>query len=159
MMDSQMKLTERLNDMIVECQADEGNVSHEMRQILEATSGRSTKSVADSLLEFLENKYDTKRWIVVLLPSNIQWRSLITDGDKTRCDEDEAYWITCSKGIHKTTYKSNFAVAVSVDGKGDFSTTRTLMDSHFKEFEIPLWDDKGLGCIYPRSTNEHFRQF
>ncbi len=33
------------------------------------------------------------------------------------------------------------------------------MDSHFKEFENPLWDDKGLGCIYARSTNEDFRQF
>jgi hypothetical protein len=158
-----MKLTERLNDMLVECQADEGNVSHEMRQILEATSGRSTKSVADSLLEFLENKYDTKRWVVVLL-SNIWWKPNKETWDTTRfADGDEkygAFWFVCSKGFHKTTYKSDLAVAVSVDKEGDFSATRTLMDSHFKEFENPLWgDDDGLGCIYARSTNEHFRQF
>ncbi|XP_046654322.1 uncharacterized protein LOC124346274 isoform X2 [Daphnia pulicaria] len=149
-MDSQMKLTERLDDMLVECQADEGNVSHEMRQILKATSDQSKKSVADSLLEFLENKYDTKRWIVVLLSK--KWSKV----NKETWDEIfEAFYIDCSKGFHKTTYKSDFAVAVSVDKEGDFSATRTLMDSHFKEFEIPLW----TVCIHARSTNKLLRQF
>jgi hypothetical protein len=93
-----MKLTERLDDMLVECQADEGNVSHEMRQILKATSDQSKKSVADSLLEFLENKYDTKRWIVVLLSK--KWSKV----NKETWDEIfEAFYIDCSKGFHKTT--------------------------------------------------------
>ena len=178
-MESQNKLTKRLDDMLTECQADEKNVSHEMRGIMEATLGHNKTSLADSLLEFLENKYDTKRWIVVLL-SNVWWRPISWDttrfADAEDCGStkfictkqlDVANWIACSKGFHKATYKNDIAVAVSVDGEGNFSETRNLMDIHFKEFEIPLWQDRSLQSIRRSCTSpnrdggifSHLRQF
>jgi hypothetical protein len=54
--------------MAIECQLDEKNVAHQIGDILKTKSSRNQKELAKSLLQFLEDKYDTKKWIVVLLP-------------------------------------------------------------------------------------------
>ena len=50
---SRTKITKRLDDMAIECQADEKNVVKEMRIIMKTQTSRDQKAVADSLLQFL----------------------------------------------------------------------------------------------------------
>jgi hypothetical protein len=116
---SLIKLETRLDDTAIECQADETNVSHEMRKIMEATLTPNRKTVADSLLEFLEEKYDTKKWIVLVQEKS--W--------------ENSEW---SGGFHLASVRNDVAFAISVDRRAEnFPEFRKFINIHLKEFTVP----------------------
>ncbi|XP_046458088.1 uncharacterized protein LOC124204897 isoform X1 [Daphnia pulex] len=89
---STIKLTKRLDDMVIDCQADEKNVSQEMRKIMKSQTSRGIKSIADSLLNFLEDKYDTKKWIVVVLP-NLSENLIATHGNWSGITSEKWHYV------------------------------------------------------------------
>jgi hypothetical protein len=117
------KLETRLDDMVIKCQANETNVSNEMRQIMKAELTRSRKTVADSLLEFLEEKYDTKKWIVLVKERSIWSENSVLSG-----------------GFHYAKVRNVVAFAISVDRRvGNFSELENLIHIYLKKFVISPW--------------------
>lgn len=138
---SATKLSKRLDDMLIECKTSERLVNDDMRKIMERNRDLDKKSLADSLLEFLESKYDINKWIVVLM----EWKLYSKPFYYTQLEE---YWKTfpsavsdfvdSSEGFHKATFQNDLALALPIDGEANFSETINLMNDHFKEFQIPL---------------------
>ncbi len=121
---SLLKLEKRLDDMATECQADETNVSHEMRQIMKATLTPDRQTVADSLIEFLGDKYDTKMWIVMVQEKSF-WENSVLSG-----------------GFHHASVQNVVAYAISIDHRVlamNFSELLNSIDLHLKPFVIPAW--------------------
>ena len=63
---------ERLDEMIEYCRsnANETNIVNEMRRVMETTSDSGINETAHALLRFLEEKYDTKKWLVIVISSD-----------------------------------------------------------------------------------------
>ena len=93
-----IKLKNRLNDKAIECYADEKNVGSEMDNILKATLTHGREVAANALLEFLEEKYDNKQWIVTMQINN--------SGDL------DSVW---SGGFHHASVKNHVVLALSAD--------------------------------------------
>ena len=50
--------------------ANETNIVNEMRRVMETTSDSGINETAHALLRFLEEKYDTKKWLVIVISSD-----------------------------------------------------------------------------------------
>ena len=123
---SRTKITKRLDDMAIECQADEKNVVKEMRNIIKTQTSRDQKAIADSLLQFLENKYDTKKWIVIVLPNSSEdWMA------------KHGNWsgITSVKW-HYVNEKTTSALAISTVNYG--SDLSKLVNTFLEKFQVPI---------------------
>nr|CAH0106823.1 unnamed protein product [Daphnia galeata] len=141
------KLEKRLNDKVVECYADEKNVGVEMHRILKAKLTQGREVVADSLLEFLEEKYDNKKWIVITQINN--------SGDL------DSVW---TGGFHQATVKNHVVLALSVDRDRDFTEFKNLIHAHLKEFNIPTKSSVSPGshkwhCLGSLRIEEHLKRF
>jgi hypothetical protein len=141
--------------MVIDCQADEKNVSQEMRKIMKSQTSRAIKSIADSLLNFLEDKYDTKKWIVVVLP-NLSENLIATHGNWSGITSEKWHYVL-EKGI--------IALAVSVN-QSDWSKFVYQSASNFLEkFDIPIRTSPGLLFGIPRyyvnakQIHEHLNRF
>jgi hypothetical protein len=106
--------------MVIKCQADERNVSDEMRQIMKATLTPGKQNMANALLNFLEEKYDTKMWIVLV--------------------EKKGKIATWTAGFHQALVRSDVAFAISVDPREmSFPGFKKLSDTSLKYFQFPVW--------------------
>jgi hypothetical protein len=106
--------------MVIKCQADERNVSDEMRQIMKATLTPGKQNMANALLNFLEEKYDTKMWIVLV--------------------EKKGKIATWTAGFHQALVRSDVAFAISVDPREmSFPGFKKLLDTSLKYFQFPVW--------------------
>jgi hypothetical protein len=133
--------------MAIECQADETNVSDEMRQIMNAELTQDRQTVADSLLEFLEEKYDTKKWIVLVQEKS--WENSV--------------W---TAGFHQASVRNDAAFAISVDRRAENLTefTSSMLDLHLKEFSLPPYchtrgDGYTCDCLSSFQTGKYLDRF
>ena len=138
------KLEKRLNDKAIECYADEKNVGVEMHRILKATLTHGREFAANVLLEFLEEKYDNKKWIVIMQINN--------SGDL------DSVW---SGGFHHVSVNNHVVLALSVDRDRNLIQFKNLIQVHLKEFNIvtkftsyPI----GWFCLDSLTTEEYLKR-
>lgn len=68
-MNSSVEFSKRLDELRHRCQTNEENVVNDMKRIIYTRSSNAThEDVATTLLQFLEMKYDTKKWLVLVVP-------------------------------------------------------------------------------------------
>ena len=118
--------------MAIECQLDEKNVAHQIGDILKTKSSRNQKELAKSLLQFLEDKYDTKKWIVVLLPDV-----------KTTAGNSHLEFLSVNKvhftqsgKFHTVSVQGTFVAAISVDPSA--VDLIQFVDTYLDKFHIPI---------------------
>ena len=119
---SSRKLLKRLEEEVYKCRTDERNVKEEMRRIMESTSKSGRKVVADALKNFLEDKYSTKMWIVIVLPERGTLNNVHTAE---------------SGGFHTASVQEMFAAANSVDRVGAPKLTAKAR-AFLNEFKLPV---------------------
>jgi hypothetical protein len=78
--------------------------------------------VADTLLDFLTDKYDTRKWIVVILP---------TTGSKNQIYSAQ------SGGFHTASANGTFAAAISVEQTLSVEMS-TQVNAYLEKFKFPL---------------------
>jgi hypothetical protein len=98
-----------------------------MRNIIKSQTCRDQKAVADSLLEFLEDKYDTKKWIVVVLPN-------LPEDWITRYGNWSG--ITSAKWLY-VFEKGTAALVISVN-RSDLSELSRSIHNFIEKFNIPI---------------------
>ena len=141
-----IKLENRLNDKVIECYADEKNVGHEMDNILKAKLTQSREVAADSLLELLEEKYDNKKWIVIMQRNNTGYLDSVWTG-----------------GFHQATVENHVVVALSVNRDRNFTKFKNLIQGYLKEFSIPTKSsvsyDLVRDCLGSLKTEEYLKRY
>lgn len=95
------EVTKKLDDMVEQCRMDERAVGKEMRDIIEKNSKRlkSNEDLAKAVRHFLEDKYDTKKWMVTMYSENH-----IKSGDIKSVQ---------SGGFHSVSANGFFVLAIS----------------------------------------------
>jgi hypothetical protein len=102
---------------MLNCHPDEDNVPNEMRDVIKEYWTQGREVVTDALLQFLEDKYETKKWIVIVLP-------------ETGSQSD--VYSAISGGFHSVSEKGMSAIAISVD-------RALILDwVPLKEFQMPI---------------------
>jgi hypothetical protein len=116
-----------------------------MGNILKATLTQDSKIAADSLLEFLEEKYDNKQWIVILQ---------INDSG-----ELDTVW---SGGFHHASVKNHVVLALSVDRDRNLTQFKNVIQVHLKELINIVTKftktDNGWFCLDSLTTEEHLKR-
>lgn len=120
------KLKTKFDDMAIECQADETNVSDEMRKIMEVTLTPNRQNLTNALLYFLEEKYDTKWWLVIIQNEGLEY----------------SVW---SSGFHHVSVRNNVAFAISVDRRTERIPIGTSFNFGFSLSNL-LW----LALVKPK---------
>jgi hypothetical protein len=142
MMTSTTKLAKRLDEMAVECQADEKNVIEEMRYIMKTQSySDKKKKLAEYLLDFLEDKYDTKKWIVAVLPD------VGTTTGKSHLEFLPAHKVhfTHSGKFHTVSVQGSFVATISVDTPA--VDVIKLVDIYLEKFQFPIHTSAQYGML------------
>jgi hypothetical protein len=93
-----------------------------MRRVIESKSASNRKEVAETLFDFLVDKYDTRKWIVVILPQT---------GSKNQIYSAQ------SGGFHTASANGTFAAAISLEQTLSPEMS-TQIDAHLKNFEFPM---------------------
>lgn len=131
---SSRRLLKRLDEEVNSCRTDERNVTAEMKHFMLAETKKkpwNVATMANALLRFLEDKYDTKKWVVIVLSEDSrigkQIRFPLERGDKF---PSEFHLANTSDGF--------VAAAISVDRNG----SREF--DHW--FQIRLNDFKEINC-------------
>ena len=125
---SASRWNKRRDDMVLECRntKDRKKVSGEIRQIMETNWDKNRNDMANALLNFLEDKYDTKRWIVTV--------QSIKRKTSTTID------------FFKATINNTAAYAINTDGPIKFSS---IASSYLNEFKFPYCDSNLQMSCYP----------
>ena len=102
---------------MLNCHPDESNVNNEMTDIINKYSIEGRKVVTDKLMDHLEDKYETKKWIVIVHP-------------ETGAQND--VYSALSGGFHSVSAKGMAAIAISID-------RASILDSvPLKDFQFPI---------------------
>jgi hypothetical protein len=149
---STTELKNRLDDMAIECQLDEKNVAHQIGDILKTKSSRNQKELAKSLLQFLEDKYDTKKWIVVLLPDV-----------KTTAGNSHLEFLSVNKvhftqsgKFHTVSVQGTFVAAISIHPSA--VDLIQFVDTYFEKFHIPIHTSAQYGMTTLMQRAQGYRQ-
>ena len=113
-------LTSRLDEEVFQCQMNERNVAEEIRIVINNNFTQGRQNIAKILLNFLDDKYDMKRWIVVVSPDT---------GDSSK-----VYSIQ-SAGFHTASSNGIFAAAISFYPSPELITE---VNARMKDFKFPI---------------------
>ena len=113
-------LTRRLDEQVFQCQMNERNVAEEIRIVINNNFTQGRQNIAKILLNFLDDKYDMKRWIVVVSPDT---------GDSSK-----VYSIQ-SAGFHTASSNGIFAAAISFYPSPELITE---VNARMKDFKFPI---------------------
>ncbi len=109
---SSRTLLKRLDEEVSLCRTDERNVTTEMKHLMLAETKKklwNVTTMANALLRFLKDKYDTKNWVVGI----VVWNST---------NKDEIKFPLGNRSFHTANSINNgsilFAAAISVGRKG-----------------------------------------
>ena len=119
------ELIARLNDMVFHCRMDERMIPDEMLHFIETISVSSRNETAYAILHFLEDKYDTKKWLVITISeSDVKSGSIHT---------------ARSGGFHTASANGMFTLAISngAHTSDELVSLSTLQRSFLHEFKIP----------------------
>ena len=130
-------LWKRLEEEVLQCRTDERNVTSEMLRILQTKSKLNRADLTNHLLGLLEDKYDTKKWIVVVI-------------NETVASDDQMQHIE-STGFHTAANNGLFALAISVADPADSPELYKLKSRTFDNFfKFPFNKDPSTVSESPR---------
>ncbi len=133
LMNKTVNLLKRLDEEVLKCRMDERNVQEEMRTIIETNSINGTEALAVALLKFLEDKYDTKKWSVLVLRKELANHQYV---------QSEKFHTVSVDGI------SAFAISSSVE----FGTFDNKLAGDFeRNFKFPV---KGKNLEFIRDVSD-----
>lgn len=141
-------VSKRLENFLVNCRRDESNVKKEMIEMIDIIKKQlqpSKTAVAKGLLSFLEDKYDTKMWIVIVRH---------VTGHFIR-----------EEGFHKVQVGDIIALAISVS-RADANDLGKLASHFLTNFELPkkttrmqnILDDINPNA-YPLAVKEYVNRY
>ena len=116
-------LTRRLDEQVLQCQMDERNVAEEMKIVINDNFTQGRKNISKILLNFLDDKYEIKKWIVVVSPET---------GDLSK-----VYSIQ-SAGFHTASSNGVFAAAISFYPSPELLAK---VNARMKDFKFPIESD------------------
>lgn len=136
--------------MTLQCRMNEATVDKEMRNIINKNSGKRRKDIAKAILHFLEDKYDTKKWMVMVL------------SEKHRILDDVK--VVQSGGFHTVATEDVFVLAISngannqtsQDDREDETLLSAEQRSFLKEFKIPYHFEHESTSSLPVWTSSFF---
>jgi hypothetical protein len=102
---------------MLNCHPDESQVNSEMRDIINNKWEEGREAVANIILQFLEDKYETKKWIVIVHPETGTQNNVYS---------------AISGGFHSYSANSMVAIAISID------RALTLDRVILKDFQFPI---------------------
>ena len=129
------ELIARLNDMVFHCRMDERMIPDEMLHFIETISVSSRNETAYAILHFLEDKYDTKKWLVITISeSDVKSGSIHT---------------ARSGGFHTASANGMFTLAISNGAHtlDELISLSTLQRSFLHEFKIPTIMKNKIGIL------------
>ena len=103
---------------MMNCHPDESKVNNEISGIIENYWTKGREAVADNLLQFLEIKYETKKWIVLVHPETGA--------------HSNVYSAVTSGGFHSVSSNRMIATAISID------RALNLDDLPLTDFQFPI---------------------